>query len=247
MFLREQNRSLAIYKQALSEYSDQLLLDGLDLVSLNATLSADGKWLLFLAKNHSNNDGEVGLWRSSERGGPPQEVLEGRLTNIDCPHTAGSLCVMSEASPDGKQLIFSNVDAVQGRGHELARMSVYPADASALANWRISPNGRMVAFYTGEKSVRLFSLKGDSTQEIEVEYSGGVNDVTWDSQSQDFYSFNPSALGWALLRTGLSGKSTVVHEFRESLAGSGIVSRQGNRIAVRVWNRRSNVWMMDGF
>ena len=93
----------------LAGVADQTPLtpDGLSL--LNVSTIADGQ-------GHSQQ-----ILKIPVAGGAPESVMTGEVLAVRCSRLPASLCVSMEASPDRKQLIFSRLDPLHGRGSELAR------------------------------------------------------------------------------------------------------------------------------
>jgi eukaryotic-like serine/threonine-protein kinase len=232
-----------IHRQSLTENRETSVIPGVQLASLHTPVTPDGLWVLFLNRG---TDGRIHLTRVPVSGGTPSEILRGELLEVDCPSVPTASCVMSETSDLKDEVVFSRFDVLGGRRDEIVRVPANAAFSPLSAEWRLSPDGSQIAFYVGTRSVHILSFSPTEVREVHVEYPGGVNSLAWDPQGHSFYSFNPSTSGWALLRTTLSGKSTVLHEFKDSLSASGSVSPDGRFIAMRIWNRRSNVWIIDG-
>ena len=83
--------------------------------------------------------------------------------------------------------------------------------------------------------------------ELSVPDSGGVDSLAWGASSDSIYAFSPSPRGWNLIQIGLKGNARILRKFDDSLVASGVTSSDGTQIAMRIWNRRSNVWVMDNF
>jgi len=78
------------------------------------------------------------------------------------------LCLIAEHRPDFKQLVFTAIDALKGRGNELARFDTSPNDYYEYM-WDLSPDGTQIAIVqysgaliAGDYTVRI-SAKGFST------------------------------------------------------------------------------------
>jgi len=68
------------------------------------------------------------------------------------------LCVIAEQNEDGKPIIFTSFDALNGRGPELTRFETEPG---AGYNFAVSPDGTRIAVLKGkEAKIRILSLSG---------------------------------------------------------------------------------------
>jgi len=72
-------------------------------------------------------------------GGSPELVLSApAYFGVRCARPPSDLCLFAERSPDERQLIFTAVDALKGRGRELVR---YPADPKSNGTSRPTASG----------------------------------------------------------------------------------------------------------
>jgi len=76
-------------------------------------------------------------------GGASQEIAAGTLIDggVRCTILPASVCAIAERSA-GRQLVFTSIDIVQGRGRELAR---FDAVTNTDFRWALAPDGTGIA------------------------------------------------------------------------------------------------------
>jgi Tol biopolymer transport system component len=105
-----------IYKQALNGGTAEPVVTKLNDVSWSTPVSPDGQWLIYVSR--AVGDSTFDLMRVPLFGGPPQEIAKGRYRDVACALT-GIGCVVAETTQDGKQIVFSVLDPLKGKGPEL--------------------------------------------------------------------------------------------------------------------------------
>src|SRR5207237_8871337 len=107
-----------------------------------ATLTPDGAWLLYTASNSDDKSDQRQLNRVSLGGGSPEAVLSAPAgyRGPRCAKAPATLCLIAEHTLDFKQLVFTAIDALKGRGKELARFDARPNDYDEYT-WGLSPGG----------------------------------------------------------------------------------------------------------
>ena len=244
LFSSARGHTFGLYKQALgSDVADAILSSG-GSPSSEASISPDGKWLLYVGGyNKPEPLGVQQLMRVSMEGGSPRSVLSGRLWGVRCPVSPSSACVLKEWNDDGKQLIFSTVDPEKGRGPQIFRMS-----SDDDTNWAISPDGTKIALFGAEgKPLRIKSLR--ELTELQVSPKGwkGLDFITWANDSKGLYGSSPTQRGDVLLHLDLRGNVHNVWQLRGSFQTSAIPSPDGRHLAIQTWHLSGNVWMMEDF
>ncbi len=132
-------------------------------------------------------DGEPGymsLMRAPITGGPAQSLLrkQGFVFSF-CARSPMNECVVAE--DDRKQVIFSRLDPVQGKGRELARVTYDPlggfewdlSDGSRVALLRRQPHG----------PIRIVSLRGEQERDIPVSWRGTLQTMNWSADGKGWY------------------------------------------------------------
>src|SRR5207249_4389100 len=136
----------------------------------------DGHWLIALVwppeQPASQTHGGVNLVRFPLAGGAAETLLQLPTTAlVSCPNVLSSTCILAEESDDKKGMVISTLDALGGRGQELARFPFDPAVEKLVCV--LSPDGTRVAFARGSLAViEIHSLRGELIRKIPFEGSG---------------------------------------------------------------------------
>ena len=255
LFWSNRNGTWDIFKQALDRAEAEPVVTGPDFKSL-PVVSPDGAWILYL----SSATAEVGattpvrIMRVPISGGAPQVVLEGRgIDNrgLGCTRSPATLCVLSEPSPDGKQLILSAFDPVKGRGRELARFNLkQPVEGYG---WDVSPDGSRLAFTQfdeHEGRIQILPLAGGEAREVNVKGHYGFYRLSWAKDGKGLYvSRVPTTSGSLLLYVDLQGRAEVI--WQQRLSGRwttpGVPSPDGRHLALEGYTVEGNVWLLENF
>ena len=159
------------------------------------------------------------------------------------------------------QLVFTAVDALKGRGKELARFESNPADYDSYV-WDLSPDGtRIAVLRPSEERIHILSLYRPATHEIVVRGWTNLQSLTWAANGNAILASSETNTGWALLRVDLTGKVQVLwkHEgsttsnqvfnemLGERLAPSIVPSPDGRHLALYERSMSANMWMMENF
>ena len=180
-------------------------------------------------------------------GGAPESVMTGEVLAVRCSRLPASLCVSMEANPDRKQLIFSKLDPLHGRGSELARFD--SEDSTAGYEWTLSPDGTRIALAKQfDESIRLIPLNGQSRRVIQVKGWNHFRHIIFDAEGEGLFASHPSRRGAVLLHINLDGRAKVLWEvagYNVNLRA--IPSPDGRRLALRASLVEDNVWMMENF
>ena len=117
-------------------------------------VSPDGKSILYLSSPKAFT-GPQRIMRVGSGGDTPQAVMEvPAFGNFACARSPSNDCFVSQLSDDGKRLIFSAFDPMQGKPHEVLAIDIH---LGALYNWMPSPDGSQIVFvllYRSSRSVR---------------------------------------------------------------------------------------------
>ena len=160
LFHSDRNGTWGIFKQGINQDTAEVLVAGPQSLTL-PRLSADGSWILYHERPKTPGPSTpVRLMRIPVGGGPPQPVLETRgEKDYRCARAPASLCVVSEASPDGKVLTYAAFDPLKGRGKVLRTIQNPTAEFFGVS---LSPDGTTLALSrTGEAEIHIrfaFSL-----------------------------------------------------------------------------------------
>ncbi len=243
--------------KSLSDYG----LD--DFWSATARVSPDGTWLLYLTADPENGSTstvltQTRLMRVSIAGGAPDLVLKARTYHRPaCAAPPASFCLISEQTPDLKQLIFTAFDPVKGRTHELARfdtdpVSRYPNDYL----WDLSPDGSSIAIIQRSgAAIHLLRLGRASSSVISVKGWNSLQSVNWTSDGTGLFASSTTKTGASVLRVDLDGNARVLWEQKGNIgpdvaptsAPWALASPDGRHLAIYEWSLSGNMWMLENF
>ncbi len=102
-------------------------------------------WILYTFKKKQNGSWATKFMRVPVSAGPAE-----LMTTVNphrppaCANSPATLCAIAEQSQDLKQLIFTRLDPLNGRGHELTRFDINPGGYHV---WALSPDGTRMALF----------------------------------------------------------------------------------------------------
>jgi serine/threonine protein kinase/Tol biopolymer transport system component len=253
LFESNRNGLFQVFKQRLDVDSAVLIGAGLPNPQV-CCVSPDGKWLLFFTTpDQANVTGE--LRRVPVSGGPSQEILKEVSTVMDnpleCAWAPATLCVLTEPSSDHKQLIFTALDVMKGRGQELLR---YDIDPNGGYSWGVSPDGTRIAImYPPENKVHIFHLDGHLQEVIVIKNVQVGTSLDWAADNKGLFIDHVTSRGTALSYLDLHGN---MHTIWEQLGTPengdltalwAISARDGRHLAINASLQNSNLWMLENF
>ena len=221
-FESNRNGSYDIFRQRLGQPHAEFLTGSRERGEYHPIVTPDGKWILYAASPLDASAGTRRLERIAVTGGEPAVVsIGGPLDYFDCGLLSGARCVLRTI--EGSQFVFHELEPVQGKGRELARV---PWSAGLLGDWRVSAAGDEVAIPNHDPNdprIRIISLNNGATPERLVRLSvkgmiSGVHfagdDAGWFvSLRRDADYFRSSPLQRvALVYVDRKGVVTPVHE-----------------------------------
>ena len=248
LFRSNRDGQWQIFKQALDTDTAELLATGIWGMAVGTPLTPDGRWFLYMY--YPPNKGPsipAKLWRVPVSGGPPELILgDSHLGGVRCART---LCAIMERKNDYKELVFTALDPVKGRGRELARLSVNP-DFPPGADWGISPDGSSIAVLTeDDRTIHVLSLSGQPERVINPNGWSSLEGLTWDASGKGFFTSSFTQRSAVLLYIDLQGNARVLWEQR-GRAGDmlrAIPSPDGRHLAIKGYAVSSNAWMIQDF
>jgi serine/threonine protein kinase len=248
-FISDRNGTYGIFKQGVNQDTAEPVATGPQ-GALLPRLSADGAWILYLELQKTWG-ASWRLMRVPTSGGVPQFVLETRQAILyGCARAPASLCVLTEASQDEKQLTLTAFDPLKGRGKVLRTLEKDPSAFNYGV--AVSPDGSTAAFSKpgeAEIKIRLLSLTGGSDREITLKGWPDVSGLDWAPDGKGFYVGSRSPQGSTLLYTDLKGEVQVLWQYKGGVGAAiwGVPSPDGHYLAIRGGATNSNVWMLAGF
>ena len=178
-------------------------------------------------------------------GGPSELVFQGLKDNYRCTKLPTKLCVFAEYSQDHKQLIFTALDPILGRGRELLR---YDADPAAWYDWELLSDGSAIAIRKAyEPRLDIVSLRGASMSTLTVKGWNTLVNLNWAINGQGFFTSGITQRGSVLLYVDLAGNAYPLWEQRGSRYAWGVPSPDGQRLAFTGVTESANVFLMENF
>jgi serine/threonine protein kinase/Tol biopolymer transport system component len=248
--------SCGVYAQPLSSGSRQALapfIAGAQLADVG--MSPDGRWVLAglwpLERGPSagNPDAPLLLVRIPITGGAPQTILQMiRSGPFSCTRWPADVCVLVEQTADARQVVVTEFDAIRGRGHELARVSL----ARKPDFWdnplaAISPEGtRLVVARSPDGPIEVRSLRGEATFTVDTNGLDKLWVLAWAPDGHSLIVHRHVQGGAEVLRVDLHGEVTRLWK-TNSPRGAAIPSPDGRHLAIIDWDQDSNMWMMENF
>jgi len=240
-----------IFKQFLDRDTAEPLVTGPD-NALAGLATPDGKWLLYMIppKDEGQASAAKQIMRVPVSGGPSQLVLTARLWGwwaaIRCARLPATLCIFPAQTPDRKQWIFTALDPVNGRTHEVTRFDLDPRSLDDYS-WDLSLDGTRIAVQVPEGRVHILSLLGQPPQEVAVKGWNIVDAVRWTADGKGLFVSSPLQRGSVLLHVDLQGNAQVLWKQEGGTVTHGVPSPDGRRLAFEGWTQNSNIWMMENF
>jgi serine/threonine protein kinase len=254
-----QNRTdhYGLYKQRSdSETPEPIVSSAAGGIASYATTTPDSKWIFALI--YPVSEGRVlerpnvplPVVRIPLAGGTPETILRvSRPAPVSCARPPASLCVIVEQSDDRKQMIVSALDAIEGRGTELARFDL-ARDVELFTDnliCALSADGtRLALARSPESPVEIYSLRGQLIQKVSSGSLGRVFGVTWAADQKGLFLLRKVEDGNELLHMDLKGH---LQSLRKCLGWAcfGFPSPDGRHLAVVENNQSMNMWMMENF
>jgi Tol biopolymer transport system component len=247
VFIRSNREgSWGIYRQPLRGGSPQPIATRLPNVSWSTPVSPDGKWLMYYSTIASDTASPVHIMRIPLAGGPAKEISRGRFEGMACTLNGEKYCVVGEISSDGKRLVFSVIDPLQGVGGKLAEFANENPDEFA---WDLSPDGRRIVLHR-DMGADFDILTLGMNPTIETVHTGGehLRMLTWAADGRGLFGSLPSQHGAELVHVDLSGRVRKLWELRGyNVFLAGRSSPDGRHVAIQGSATASNIWMIQDF
>jgi serine/threonine protein kinase len=232
-----------IYRQSLNGDSAELLVQ--DSVPLGlATVSPDGKWLLYVRDNAAPSE-LAQLMRVPIAGGNPQALLSLR-GEPRCAGPPSGMCAVFERAQDRKEIIVTAFDPVKGLGAVVTRVTMDPN----VENWSayFSPDGKRIALMLGDNSrIKIFTLRGELVNEVQVKGLTGLTSSAWVPDGKALFVSGHVPRGYALLRVSLDGQTQPIIENHAPDVMGAVPSPDGRHLALFAAGDNGNMWMMENF
>jgi len=183
-------------------------------------------------------------------GGRPETILQlSRQGNVSCARPPSGPCVLAEQSEDGRQLIVSILDPIEGRGSELTRFD-FDREFDALDGplCAISPDGTRLAIARNlEKPIEIRSLRGQLIRTLPPRSFGVLTWLAWSSDQKGFFVTRKGQNGDELLYLDFQGSATSLRKCVWSDTCYGLPSPDGRHLAIGDKDQNNNMWMLENF
>jgi len=252
LFVSNRSGPWGIFKQSLrDEDPESLVGSAFQYGYFIPGLSVSGEWVLYI--DDRNGRGllqQQRLMRVPLVGGHPELVLSGHLQGLSCARSHTTLCVFGERMADGKELVFSSLDPVRGRGKEITRMNVH---FSSDYDWDLSPDGSQIAIHKRtERPIQLIPLVGGAAKQLDTTGWNSIENLHWAADGKGFYAASRTADSSVLLYLDMQGTSRVVWEQKGTMGNlqpgtSGIPSPDGRHLAMMGYAYNANMWTLEDF
>ena len=266
LFFSDRNGVFNIFKQSPTSQDAELIVRGKE-DARSPQLSADGRWLLYMAWPDRQQKEPVRIMRTVPSGGPGDVVLEAAgafksgisfsptgeqdpeakgsrsFPDFRCPTAPSGSCVVAEAEQDS--VVFTYFDPTRGRGMEAARIRTSPSKFF----WDLSPDGSHVAYGEFRSSpmdhISVLSLKDQASRDIPLNTWTNLNSISWSTDGRDLFISTFKREGSDLLHIGLDGKIDVLSQLTGRWFGTARPSPDDRFLAFGLRTVDSNVWLIE--
>jgi eukaryotic-like serine/threonine-protein kinase len=246
IFASNRTGNFGIYRQALDAEIADPLVTGLDNY-FPSCVSPDGRWLLYNV--HAKGDSASipdRIMRIPISGGPVEPVLTGYITGIWCARAPAMRCVISERTPDRKQVVFTAFDPIKGREGDLAR---FKTDPGAEYAQDLAFDGSRIAIVKrfGEGTITILSLADGIKQEIAVKGWTRLETLNWAADGKALFATSHRQRSSVLLSLDLQGIARVLWTEQGGTELRATPSPDGRHLALYGRAINENMWMMENF
>ena len=239
-----------IFRQQLEQDVTEPLIPGADDENY-AEMSPDGRWILYWSSPHAAAGSATTtnhLMRLPVSGGLPEQVLEARIdatTGFHCPSRPVSSCIFSHW--DKGQLIFYELDPIQGQGQELARTKL---GLMTELSWTASPDGLRIAVATRDQlpeQVRVLDSRSGAERNLQLPPGWRIFDMGWTADGSALFTAARTNV-FFIARIDLDGKTHVLlDQGRIHVLSFPRPSPDGRHLAFSQRSRETNAWLLENF
>jgi serine/threonine protein kinase len=235
-----------IYRQSLNGDSPELLVRDSTPLGL-ATVSPDGKWVLY-ARGNPAPSGPAQLMRVPIAGGAPQAVfsLQHPEGEPHCASPPSGTCALFERTQNRKEMVVTAFDPLKGLGAVLTRIAVDPN----VENWSayFSPDGTRIALTLGVTNrIKIFTIRGELIHEFQVKGLTGLTSLSWAPGAKALFVSGHVPWGYALLQVDLDGQTQPIIENHAPDVMGAVPSPDGRHLALFAAGANGNMWTMENF
>jgi serine/threonine protein kinase/Tol biopolymer transport system component len=245
---RRSGRS-AILKQRIEQQTPEILLSGAESYRW-PVLSPTGDRLLYTAAATADwQHPSKRLMSMPVDGGASSVLLKREYYTYHCGSVPSARCVVSEVQ--GRQLVFSILDPVEGEGAEIQRVQVPPNSTDFL--WSLSPDGNKIAiaYQLAGGEVRILTLADHKVLTLVLQgwKWDQMQSVAWSADGGHLFGTAWSETSTVLLFIDLRGNLEVLAEVPQGEAWLSypVASPDGRYLAYMKRTFESNVMMLEHF
>jgi hypothetical protein len=189
-------------------------------------------------------------------GGIAERIARARRgATLACSKVNGGSCMIEERTPDQKEIVFTNLKPLTGRGLQIARIGTASLPHESLCGpddvcypWSLSPDGETIAVHGHMSShFELISTKTARQSSLTV-YGWSILDViSWSPDKHGFFVSAMRGQDVLVLYVGLNGETRVVFRQTGDCDILPFPSPDSRLLALQRWRVSRNVWMIDNF
>jgi hypothetical protein len=239
-----------IYRQSLSQDKAQIISPN-SKEETDGAVMPDGKWILYLAEPRERGPSgqpDQTILRAPLSGGAGQSLMQvspgDANLHLSCPTRAGRPCVIGRMQKE--ELVFYELDPVEGQGAELARTDV--GKPSAWMVWNLSHDGTQIAISGSEKlekKIRIIDLQNHTEKDLTSPV--GVEGLCWSFDGRGLYVTGQTDQ-FMLLWIDLTGKSKILaNKGRVPWYITPVASPDGHMLAYTEQFQEGNAFLLEHF
>jgi serine/threonine protein kinase/DNA-binding winged helix-turn-helix (wHTH) protein len=265
LFASDRNGKWQILLQSVGAEDTRPLVVGQAALGLSLTavwgtgakLSPDDRWLLYFLNNARDPAGKTQLlMRVPVRGGIAEQMAgAARAATLECSKVKGGSCVIEELTPDQKEIVFTALNPLSGRGREIASMATASLPNESFCGlddvcypWSLSPDGEAIAVHGhSSKHFELIYTKTGRRSSFNVHGWSLLDWIPWDPGKNALFATALRGQEAFVLRVGLNGETQVVLREQGDLGIYPSVSPDSQFLALMRWRASKNVWLIDNF
>jgi len=200
-----------------------------------------------MAPTADRRDPNKRLMSMSVGGGASSVLLSGENT-YQCGTVPSARCVLAEVQ--GQELVFSNLDPVEGKGAEIQRFQIHPDVDWASGAWSLSPDGNKIAIsdWMAGAELRILTLADGKVVTLGLQGWKWCGTIAWSADGS--HLFATAGKSWEssspLLFLDLRGNLQVLDEV-PALRFHPAASPDGRYVAYTKRTYENNVMMLEHF
>jgi Tol biopolymer transport system component len=239
-----------LYRRDLNGASEEPIVSNAAGYAKDVELSPEGKWVLVhVERIPGGPNSPQSVMRVPITGGSPELIFETQVwSQINCAKAPSNLCVVTERSADGKQMVVTAFDPLKGRGSELFRHDVDPFSIPGPLLDISSDGTRFAVASHRDGPVEILSLQGKLLRLIQSRDANNMYSLGWTRDGKGLFVCKDIERGVQLLHLDLQGNAKVLWS---NEGGDNVCvwaeSPDGRHLALYGHQQSANFWMMENF